>query len=80
MFVCLLRKKCSRAMTYLVVRVEVLMQYVAVLCSQLFRSETSIGANSAEETIGINKADFMSKLYIGSKEARESLILILNCV
>ena len=34
---------------------------------------TSIGANNAEATNAISKADFKSKSYIALKEARESL-------
>jgi four helix bundle protein len=54
-------------------RVPVHLQAVAVLCNQLLRSGTSIGANNAEATSAISKADFKSKSYIALKEARESL-------
>lgn len=53
--------------------IPVHMQSVTVLCNQLLRSGTSIGANNAEATSGISKADFKSKSYIALKEARESL-------
>ena len=53
--------------------IPVHMQSVAVLCNQLLRSGTSIGANNAEATSAISKADFKSKSYIALKEARESL-------
>ena len=56
--------------------IPVHMQSVAVLCNQLLRSGTSIGANNAEATSGISKADFKSKSYIALKEARESLYWI----
>ena len=49
------------------------LQSVAVLCNQLLRSGTSIGANNAEAAGAISKADFKSKSYIALKEARESL-------
>ena len=49
------------------------LQSVAALCNQLLRSGTSIGANNAEATSAISKADFKSKSYIALKEARESL-------
>lgn len=49
------------------------LQSVATLCNQLLRSGTSIGANNAEATSAISKADFKSKSYIALKEARESL-------
>ena len=54
-------------------RVPVHLQSVAALANQLLRSGTSIGANNAEATIAISKADFKSKSYIALKEARESL-------
>ena len=54
-------------------RVPVHLQSVAALANQLLRSGTSIGANNAEATNAISKADFKSKSYIALKEARESL-------
>lgn len=52
------------------------LQSVAALCNQLLRSGTSIGANNAEATSAISKADFKSKSFIALKEARESLYWI----
>ena len=43
-----------------------------VLSKQLLRSGTSVGANVEEAQAGQPKADFMSKMSIASKEARES--------
>lgn len=40
---------------------------------QLLRSGTSIGANVNEATAGQTKKDFISKMAIASKEARETL-------
>ena len=57
-------------------RVPVHLQAVAVLCNQLLRAGTSIGANNAEATGAISKADFKSKSFIALKEARESLYWI----
>jgi four helix bundle protein len=54
-------------------RVPVHLQSVAALCNQLLRSGTSIGANNAEASSAISKADFKSKSYIALKEARECL-------
>lgn len=54
-------------------RVPVHLKSVATLANQLLRSGTSIGANNAEATNAISKADFKSKSYIALKEARESL-------
>ncbi|PLY14347.1 MAG: four helix bundle protein [Sulfurimonas sp.] len=43
-----------------------------VLSKQLLRSGTSIGANINEAQAGQSKADFVAKMSIASKEARES--------
>ena len=43
-----------------------------VLSKQLLRSGTSIGANVEEAQAGQSKNDFISKMSIASKEARES--------
>ena len=56
--------------------VPVYLQSVSNLCNQLLRSGTSIGANNAEATNAISKADFKSKSFIALKEARESLYWI----
>ena len=53
--------------------IPVYLQSVANISNQLLRAGTSIGANNAEATSGISKADFKSKSYIALKEARESL-------
>lgn len=47
---------------------------------QLLRSATSIGANVNEASAGQTKKDFISKMSIASKEARETLywIRLLN--
>jgi len=43
-----------------------------VLSKQLLRSGTSIGANVEEALAGISKKDFIAKMSISSKEARET--------
>ena len=43
-----------------------------VLSKQLLRSGTSIGANINEAQAGQSKADFIAKMAIASKEARET--------
>ena len=43
-----------------------------VLSKQLLRSGTSIGANVEEATAAQSKKDFLSKMSIASKEARET--------
>jgi len=53
--------------------IPVYLQAVSNLCNQLLRAGTSIGANNAEATSAVSKADFKSKSYIALKEARESL-------
>jgi four helix bundle protein len=44
-----------------------------VLSKQLLRSGTSIGANVNEALAGESRADFIHKMSIASKEARETL-------
>src|SRR6266545_8174579 len=48
-----------------------------VLSKQLFESGTSIGANVAEATAGQSRKDFLSKMAIASKEARETKYWLL---
>ena len=43
-----------------------------VISKQLLRSGTSIGANIEEASAGQSKKDFLSKMSIASKEARET--------
>jgi len=43
-----------------------------VFVKQFIRSATSIGANINEAQAGISKRDFIAKMSIASKEARES--------
>ena len=57
-------------------RIPVHLKSVANLSNQLLRSGTSIGANNAEATNAISKADFKSKSFIALKEAKESLYWI----
>ena len=47
-----------------------------ILSKQLLRSGTSIGANTEEAQAGQSKKDFISKMSIASKEARDSLYSI----
>ena len=57
-------------------RIPIQMLAIANLSNQLLRAGTSIGANNAEATNAISKADFKSKSFIALKEARESLYWI----
>ena len=43
-----------------------------ILSKQLLRSGTSIGANTEEATAAQSRKDFISKMSIASKEARET--------
>ena len=43
-----------------------------ILSKQLLKSGTSIGANVEEALAGISKKDFIAKMAISSKEARET--------
>ena len=43
------------------------------LSNQLLRSGTSVGANIQEAQAGQSRADFLSKMSIANKEARETL-------
>jgi len=43
-----------------------------ILSKQLLKSGTSIGANVEEALAGQSRADFLSKMSIASKEARET--------
>lgn len=56
--------------------IPVFLQAVANISNQLLRAGTSIGANNAEATSAISKADYKAKSYIALKEARESLYWI----
>ena len=77
----LLKEAANAKPTYKIVKgkrvydkpVPVYLQSVSNLCNQLLRAGTSIGANNAEATNAISKADFKSKSFIALKEARESL-------
>lgn len=43
-----------------------------IISKQILRSGTSIGANIQEATAGFSKKDFVYKMSIASKEARET--------
>jgi four helix bundle protein len=42
------------------------------IASQVLRSGTSIGSNVEEALVGVSRADFVVKMAIASKEARET--------
>ena len=76
----LLKEAANAKPTYKIIKgkrvyekaVPVYLQSASALCNQLLRSGTSIGANNAEATSAISKADFKSKSYIALKEADET--------
>ena len=80
----LLKEAANAKPTYKIVKgkrvydkpIPVYLQSVSNLCNQLLRAGTSIGANNAEATNAISKADFKSKSFIALKEARELLYWI----
>lgn len=51
---------------------ELTAQNEFVLAKQVLKAGTSIGANIAEASAGQSKADFIAKMSIASKEARET--------
>ena len=51
---------------------QMLKQNEFILSKQLVRSGTSIGANTEEATAAQSRKDFISKMSISSKEARET--------
>jgi four helix bundle protein len=48
-----------------------------IISKQLLRSSTSIGANINEATAAFSKADFVHKMSLASKEARETRYWLL---
>jgi four helix bundle protein len=50
-----------------------------ILAKQLFRSGTSIGANTWEAQDAESKADFIHKFKIAAKEANETMYWLLLC-
>jgi four helix bundle protein len=80
----LLKEAANAKPTYKIIKgkkvydktVPIYLQSVSNLCNQLLRAGTSIGANNAEATGAISKADFKSKSFIALKEARECLYWI----
>ena len=65
-------KSYAFALSIIRLYVELQQQREFVLSRQLLRSGTSIGANVEEAIAAQSRADFLSKMCIASKEARES--------
>ncbi len=65
-------KSYSFALQIIELYKELMKQNEYVLSRQLLKSGTSIGANVEEALAGQSRADFLSKMSIASKEARET--------
>ena len=52
-------------------------QHETIICNQIGRAGTSIGANIHEAQLAHSKADFVSKLQIALKEANETSYWLL---
>ena len=74
----LIREKSFQfALDIIVLYKEMLKENEYVLSKQLLRSGTSIGANIEEAQSGQSKKDFLSKMSIALKEARETKYWVL---
>ncbi len=66
----------EKSFAFALLTIEIYKKMIAqnehVLSKQLLRSGTSIGANIEEAIAGITKKDFIAKMSISSKEARET--------
>ena len=60
------------ALNILKIYQQMIKQNEFILSKQLVRSGTSIGANTEEATAAQSRKDFISKMSISSKEARET--------
>ena len=67
------QKSYAFALSVITLYRDLLRQNEFVLSKQVLRSGTSIGANVEEALAGQSRADFLSKMSIASKEARETL-------
>jgi len=68
----ILDKSFDFALSIIELYKEIIEHKEYVLSKQLLRSGTSIGANIEEATAAISKKDFIAKMSISSKEARET--------
>jgi len=66
------RKSFAFALKIIDLYIQLQEQREYVLSKQLLRSATSIGANVEEASGGQSKKDFLAKMYIAYKEARET--------
>ncbi len=75
----ILEKSEAFALAIIKLYQEMRRQKEFVLSKQLLRSGTSIGANVNEAQAAISKRDFISKMSIASKEARETRYWLSLC-
>ena len=68
----ILDKSFDFALSIIKLYKEMVAQNEYILSKQILRSGTSIGANIEEATAAISKKDFIAKMSISSKEARET--------
>lgn len=66
------QKSCAFALRIIKLYTKLHEHREYVLSRQLLRSGTSIGANVTEATAGQSRRDFLAKMSIASKEARET--------
>ena len=66
------QKSYAFALSVIALYRELLLKNEFVLSKQLLRAGTSIGANVEEALAGQSRADFLCKMSIASKEAREA--------
>ena len=66
------QKSCDFALKIIALYRKLLKEKEFILSKQVLRSGTSIGANVEEAQAAQSRADFISKMSISSKEARET--------
>ncbi len=66
------RKSFEFSLNVITLFIELKREKEFVISNQLLRSGTSIGANVEEATAAQSKKDFIAKMAISSKEARET--------
>lgn len=70
-------KSFNFALTIIDLYQKLIEQKEFVISKQLLRSGTGIGANVVEASAGFSKKDFLYKMSIASKEARETIYWLL---
>ena len=65
-------KSFAFALSVIALYKELIKENEYVMSKQILRSATSVGANIQEALAGVSKKDFLYRMSIGSKEARET--------